>query len=172
VSESIISRFKTKTGGDYVTRNGRRIKVETLEPRTPARKKREPFAPTWVKYPAEWAKRLKGQRGAVHDLAHYILQRDFECRAKRFGEIILSTAATGIHRATRGKAVMTLIRLGLIEAEQCGNQTFKVTRLFFIPTPASPNRDAKQVSRLQTETQGPSSILSSSIGNNKEESTK
>jgi len=131
VSAFDLNRFKTKTYD--TTSDGRRIEVGTIKPKAPARKKREPFASPWVQTPAEWIKRLRGQSGAVHDLANYILERDFECWAKISGEIILSTKATGLPSTTRCAAVKVLVDLGLIEAERCGNQAYRVTRLFFLP---------------------------------------
>jgi hypothetical protein len=146
MSEFDLNKFKTKPRPvGHMVRDGKRIEIEELVSDTPAPEKRKKFEPPWTQFPAEWAKRLRGQSGSVHDLAHYILQREFECRQKRFGEIILSTAATKMSRTTRGKAVMALVMLGLIEAEQCGNQTFRVTHLLFLPPPsASRKRNANQ----------------------------
>jgi hypothetical protein len=132
MSEFSLDRYKSKAGAQYEMREGKRIEVETLPPKTPAREKRARFE-AWAQTPAEWIKRLKGQSGAAHDLANYILQRDFECWVKKSGDIILSTAATGIPGTTRRKAVKVLTDAGLIAVEQYGKQAFKVTRLFFLP---------------------------------------
>ena len=82
-----LDKFKSKPAG-HVIRGGKRIEVETLEPKK-APKRRKPFKVRWVKTPTEWIRRLKGKGGAAHELALYILERDFECKQKG-GEIILS----------------------------------------------------------------------------------
>jgi hypothetical protein len=129
-----IDKFKSKPAG-HVIRSGKRIEVETLEPKK-APKKRKPFKVRWVKTPTEWIRRLKGKGGAAHELALYVLERDFECKHKG-GEIILSTTATGLPRQTRADAVKILVDLGLIAVEQHGNQAAKVTHLFFLSTKGS-----------------------------------
>ena len=126
-----LDKFKSKPAG-HVVRDGKRIEVETLEPKK-APKRRKPFKVRWVKTPTEWARRLRGKGGAAHELALYVLERDFECKQKG-GEIILSTTATGLPRQTRTRAVKILVDLGLIAVEQRGNRAIKVTHLFFLPT--------------------------------------
>jgi hypothetical protein len=126
-----LDKFKSKPAG-HVIRDGKRIEVETLEPKK-APKRRKPFKVRWVKTSTEWIRRLRGQGGVAHELALYVLERDFECKQKG-GEIILSTTATGLQRMTRIRAVKVLVDLGLIGVEQHGNQAAKVTHLFFLPT--------------------------------------
>ena len=126
-----LDKFKSKPAG-HVVRGGKRIEVETLEPKK-APKRRKPFKVRWVKTPTEWARRLRGKGGAAHELALYVLERDFECKQKG-GEIILSTTATGLQRMARARAVKILVNLGLIGIEQLGNQAAKVIHLFFLPT--------------------------------------
>ena len=126
-----LDKFKSKPAG-HVIRGGKRIEVETLEPKK-APKRRKPFKVRWVKTPTEWIQRLKGEGGAAHELALYVLERDFECKHKG-GEIILSTTATGLPRQTRAHTIKILVDLGLIAVEQRGNQAIKVTHLFFLPT--------------------------------------
>jgi hypothetical protein len=126
-----LEKFKSKPAG-HVIRDGKRIELETLEPKK-APKRRKPFEVQWVKTPTEWIRRLRGQSGGAYQLALYALKRDFECKQKG-GEIILSTAATGLQRMTRARAVKTLVDLGLIAVKQHGNRAIKVTHLFFLPT--------------------------------------
>ena len=132
-----LDKFKSKPAG-HVIRDGKRIELETLEPKK-APKRRKPFKVRWVKTPTEWTRRLKGKGGAAHELALYVLERDFE-RKHKGGEIILSTTATGLPRQTRAHAVKVLVDLGLIEVEQHGNQAIKVTHLFFLPAGRSASR--------------------------------
>ena len=91
------------------------------------------MAPCHEKLWREWIQRLKGKGGAAHELALYVLERDFECKHKG-GEIILSTTATGLPRQTRAHTIKILVDLGLIAVEQHGNQAAKVTHLFFLST--------------------------------------
>jgi hypothetical protein len=125
-----LDKFKSKPAG-HVIRDGKRIEVGTLEPKK-APKRRKPFEVQWVKTPTEWIRRLRGQSGGAYQLALYVLKRDFE-RKHKGGEIILSTAATGLPRQTRTRAVKILVDLGLIGVEQHGSQAVKVTHLFFLP---------------------------------------
>ena len=129
-----LDKFKSKSAG-HVIRDGKRIELETLEPKK-APKRRKPFKAQWVKTPTEWIRRLKGKGGAAHELALYILEREFECKQKG-GEIILSTTATGLQRMARIRAVKILVDLGLIGVKQHGNRAIKVTHLFFLPTERS-----------------------------------
>ena len=64
-----LDKFKSKPAG-HVVRGGKRIEVETLEPKK-APKRRKPFKVRWVKTPTEWIRRLKGKSGAAHELALY-----------------------------------------------------------------------------------------------------
>jgi hypothetical protein len=113
----------------YVTRHGRRIAVETLEPRASLKKKRKPFKARWVKFPLRWVEALRQSKSvATHRLAHTILLEAFK-REQVGGEIILSSAVTGMARNTKMKAVKELVELGLIEIEQDGKQASKVIYL-------------------------------------------
>jgi hypothetical protein len=114
----------------YVDRNGKRIAVDTFDPATPA-KKRKPFEAQFVKLPAFWIVRLERSNSpGTFKLAHRILKEAFK-RRYLGGELVLSTEATGLSRKVRYRAAKELVRLGLIEIEQNGNQAVRVTNLLF-----------------------------------------
>jgi hypothetical protein len=58
-------------------------------------------------------------------LAHVILREAFK-RQHVGGEIVLSTATTGLSRQVRARAVNELRELRLIKTEQNGNQAVRV----------------------------------------------
>jgi hypothetical protein len=113
----------------YVERHGERIPVDTIKTSTPAKKKRKPFAPSFVKLPSYWIERLaRSDSPGTFKLAHWILKEWFR-RQYVGGEIVLSTEATGLPREVRRRAVKELLQLGLIETEQNGNQAIRVTSI-------------------------------------------
>jgi hypothetical protein len=112
----------------YVYRNGKRIAVDTTNT-TAIATKREPFQVHFVKLSNYWMERLERSKSpGTFKLAHRILREDFK-RQCRGGEIILSTAATGLSRKVRFRAVAELVELGLIEIQQNGNQAVRVTNI-------------------------------------------
>ena len=112
-----------------ILRDGRWIAIDTINPATPARKKRKPFEVSFVKLPKFWIDQLRHARKlSTVTLAHVILHEAFK-RQHVGGEIVLSTKATGLSRQVRARAVNELRELGLIETEQNGNQAVRVTLL-------------------------------------------
>ena len=109
----------------HVYRHGRRIAVDTLNTSTPI-KKRKPFAGRFVMLSDFWIEQLqKSNNPGTFKLAHRILKEAFR-RQHLGGEIVLSTAATGLSRKVRFVAVKELVGLGLIEVEQSGNRATRV----------------------------------------------
>jgi hypothetical protein len=109
-------------------RHGEKIAVNTINTATPA-KKRKPFEVRWVKLSDYWIERLRHARKvSTVILAHVILREEFK-RQYGGGEIVLSTAVTGLSRHRKARAVRELVDLGLIEIEQKGNQAIRVTNL-------------------------------------------
>jgi hypothetical protein len=83
----------------------------------------------FVKVPAKWIERLERSKSpGTFKLAHRILREAFK-REYVGGEIVLTTEATGLSRKVRSKAIKELVRLGLIEIEQKGNQAIRVTKV-------------------------------------------
>jgi hypothetical protein len=91
--------------------------------------RRKPFQAQWVRFPLSWRAALRQTRSinAVH-LAIEILFAEFR-RQHTGGEIVLSEAVTGLPHPPRGRAVRTLVKLGLIEVEQYGRQAPRVTKV-------------------------------------------
>jgi hypothetical protein len=109
----------------HVYRHGRRIVVDTLNTGTPI-KKRKPFAVRFVKLPDYWIEQLqKSNNPGSFKLAHRILKEAIK-RSYLGGEIVLSTEVTRLSRKVRCRAVKELVKLGLIEIEQNGNQATRV----------------------------------------------
>jgi hypothetical protein len=109
----------------YVHRHGKRIAVDTLITGTPTRR-RKPFAVRFVKLPDYWIEKLQQSNNpGTLKLALRILKEAFK-RQYLGGEIVLSTEVTRLSRKVRLKAVKELVKLGLIEIEQTGNQATRV----------------------------------------------
>jgi hypothetical protein len=112
----------------YVYRNGKRIAVDIANT-TAIATRRKPFEVHFVKLPNYWMERLERSKSpGTFKLAHRILKEDFK-RQYVGGEIILSTAATGLSRKVRSRAVTELVELGLIEIQRNGNQAVRVTNI-------------------------------------------
>lgn len=109
---------------DYVIRQGRKIAVVAFN--TPPAAKRKRFQTEWVKLPRLWIERLRGASSPAYGLALYILSEEFK-RRHIGGDIVLSTASTGIDRRRRPAAVRELVDRGLILVEQQGHQASRVT---------------------------------------------
>jgi hypothetical protein len=119
----------------FVMRNGERIETYTLvmpsssKARGGVRKASPKFEVQFVKVPIYWVKQLsRANNPSTFKLAYYILGRAHECKYCG-GEIILSTEATRIPRATRVRAVRELVKLGLIEIQYSGRQAVRVTNI-------------------------------------------
>jgi hypothetical protein len=92
--------------------------------------RRKHFQAQWVRFPLSWLVALRGTRsGYVWQLAAEILFAEFRRQQRTEGEIVLSEAATGLPHSSRPRAIQQLVRLGLIEVEQCGRQAQRVTRV-------------------------------------------
>ena len=110
---------------NYVYRDGKKIAVDTINTLTTAQR-RKPFEVSFVKLPAYWIERLeRSNNPGTFKLAHRILKEVFKRRYVG-GDIVLSTEVTGLSRKVRCRAVKELVRLGLIEIEQNGNQAVRV----------------------------------------------
>ena len=110
---------------NYVYRDGKKIAVDTINTLATAQR-RKPFEVSFVKLPACWIERLEGSNNpGTFKLAHRILKEAFKRRYVG-GDIVLSTEVTGLSRKVRCRAVKELVRLGLIEIEQNGNQAVRV----------------------------------------------
>jgi hypothetical protein len=113
--------------------HGKYIEVETLDPppNKSGRIKRKPFEIDWVKLPNFWIEQLEQSRcPGTYKLAMRILREDFK-RQYIGGELVLSTAVTGVPRATRYSAIREMVELGLIRIKQEGNKAVRVTTLLF-----------------------------------------
>jgi hypothetical protein len=131
-----FNKFRSnKPATSYVTAHGKRIAVETLPSKTPAPGRRKPFKVEWVKLPYYWIERLDRSKSAnTFKLANHILREAYK-REQIGGDIILSTEVTGLPRQSRSRAIKEMVKLKLIEVEQCGNRAFRVTRLLGMPRP-------------------------------------
>jgi len=95
----------------------------------PKRKQeRKSFETKWVRLTRKWREVLRGASGATWDLAVYVLFEEHR-RQHIGGEVILSTAATGLPHNTRKRATKTLVDSGLIEIEQVGRRAPRVTKV-------------------------------------------
>ncbi len=113
---------------NYVCRHGKKVFVNNMCP-TATVVERKHFEAQFVKLPAKWIKQLETSKApGTFKLAHQILRESFKCQ-QRGGEIVLSTEVTRLSRKVRSKAVRELVRLGLIEMTQRGNQAVRVTRI-------------------------------------------
>jgi hypothetical protein len=93
--------------------------------------KRKPFKINFVKLPGYWIERLKHARHlATFRLAHHILREDHKQKYGGGGDIVLSTASTGLPRTTRWLATKEMVGLGLIQVQQDGRQAVRVTKVF------------------------------------------
>jgi hypothetical protein len=114
----------------FVTRHGRRIAVKTLDTGHHPKPRLKPFEAQFVKVPRWWVEALRHRCGSTHHLALVILAEAFK-RKNIGGEVVLSSETTGMPRMTRARAARELVRLGLIEVRQEGNQAVKVTHIYY-----------------------------------------
>ena len=88
------------------------------------------FKTQWVKVSERWVKALQlSDSVSTYRLALIILSEAFK-REQIGGEIVLSTAVTGMSRATRGRAIRKLVELRLIKVEQRGNMAVRVSYIY------------------------------------------
>lgn len=111
----------------YVIRKGERIEVEDVTPPP----KRKPFQVEFTRVPAYWTKALRGAAGSTYQLAHAILDADFERKQKhQGGGVVLSQKVTGLSHTSRARATQVLVELGLIEVDTpSGKCAPRVTKL-------------------------------------------
>ena len=120
-----------KTEQVWDKKHQRWIKVGYLDDPPPEtrRTKRKPFKIDFVKLPGYWIEQLeRSRRVGPYKLAHRILKEAFK-QQHRGGEVVLSTAVTGMPRATRHDAVKVIVELGLIRIKQEGRGAVIVTEL-------------------------------------------
>ena len=123
-----LGKFKSKPGG-YVVRDGKRIELDALEPKTPTRKKRARFKATWARLPGYWSDQLEQARGmTTYRLAHRVLHEVFK-RQVVGGSVILSAEVTGLGHTSRRRAIEDMLRLQLFNITQQGKRAAVVTEL-------------------------------------------
>src|SRR5262249_24221201 len=105
-------------------RHGRRIEIiDRNEPDPEPKKRRKPFEPLFVKVPRHWVSGLGQSKSAsTYQLALLILWQGTK-------EVVLSTAATGMRRETKGRAARELAELGLIRLKGKGTKALRATIL-------------------------------------------
>ena len=110
----------------YITRDGRRIAVETLDTGIIPKTKRKPFKAQFVMLPLHWAETLRRSKSvSTYQLAHVILFEAFK-RKHVGGEVVLSSGVVSMHRNTRRRAVKELAELGLIKIVRNGSHALRV----------------------------------------------
>ena len=123
-----LGKFKSKPGG-HVIRDGKRIELDTLEHKTPARKKGAPFKAPWARLTKHWSDQLEQSRGmATYRLAHRVLHEVFK-RQVIGGSVILSAEVTGLQHTSRRRAIEDMLRLQLFSIAQQGKRAAVVTEL-------------------------------------------
>jgi hypothetical protein len=132
----------------YVMRQGRRIKVATVnpdpDPGSNPRKRRRPFEPMWVKLPRHWITGLKRSKSAhTYELAHLILWEAFKDK-RGTGEVILSTEVTGMSRVTKRRAAEELVELGLIRLKKEGTRALRVRVIPYRDSYGEPRKQDKK----------------------------
>ena len=84
------------------------------------------FEPRWAKVDRRWRKALRGCAGSTYELAITILFEEYRCRYTG-GEIVLSSAVTGMPHGTRTRAANELAQLGLFRVTRSGNHALRVS---------------------------------------------
>jgi hypothetical protein len=106
--------------------------VETIAEPTPRRKKRTSFKPRFAQVPIYWVTQLeKHNSAALYQLAHRVLLEAHK-RKQLGGEIILSTAVTGLPRQTRARTIKLMVGAEMIKISQHGNQAARVIKLLHV----------------------------------------
>jgi hypothetical protein len=112
---------------NYIIRHGRRIEVVTIDRGITPKPARKPFRARWVKVPTWWIHTLKQSRSvSTYELALTILHEAFK-RQHVGGEIVLSSAVTGMPSNTKMRAARELADLGLIELDQADKRAVRVS---------------------------------------------
>ena len=131
MTESVLDKFKTKPA-DHIVRDGKRIELNELVPKRPARKKREPFVPHFTQLPEFWGTELeKLKSAATWHLAHRTLREAYIQKHAHHPEpVVLSKRMTGLAPTSRQRATKNMLQLKLFSIEQIGKQAPVVTKLF------------------------------------------
>jgi hypothetical protein len=129
--ESILDKFKTKPAGYTVRDDGKRIELDELVPKRPARKKRELFKTHFTRLPEFWRTELEKLKSATTwHLAHRILREAHIQKHTHHPEpVVLSKKMTGLARTSRCRAANNMVRQGLIRVKQDGYHAAIVTEL-------------------------------------------
>jgi hypothetical protein len=100
---------------ETITRHGRTFTVHTLNPETP--RKRSARAVEFVKLPAVWANKLRGQNGRVYEVAIQLLFLNFKSYKRSFKLTNLAVERLTMSRWAKLRALKKLEQLGLISVE-------------------------------------------------------
>jgi hypothetical protein len=98
---------------------------------TKAKSKRQAFEPKWVKFPTRWMRALRKSTSVrTYQLAVVILVE--ELKQRPLGrEVVLTSQVTGMPRSSSRRATTDLVKLGLIEVQQEGQQAVRVLRVHY-----------------------------------------
>lgn len=98
---------------------------------TKAKPKRPAFEPKWIKFPLRWVRALRKSASAqTHQLAAVILVEELKQRPMG-REVVLTLQTTGMSRSSRRRATAELVKLGLIEVQQEGQQAVRVLKVHY-----------------------------------------
>jgi hypothetical protein len=118
---------------------------------SPKKRKRTPFKVQWVKLPLRWVEVLRRSKSAnTKQLALEILFEAFK-REHVGGEIVLSSAVTGMRRYAKARAAKELVELGLIETEQEGNEALRVSYISITTKKNRRRREEEKKRRREEE---------------------
>jgi hypothetical protein len=129
---SKLDQFRSSSGRVWGEKHQKHIEVERLDdpPSVKARPQHKEFKIKFVQVPSYWMEQLEQARHiATYKLALNILCQEHKRKHGRCDEIILSSAVTGLPRATRYDAIKELVKLGLIHTEQTSRNAIRVVEL-------------------------------------------
>jgi hypothetical protein len=127
---SKLDQFHSSSGRVWDEKHQKHINVETLTPRVQKRPRPKQFEVKFVRVSHYWMEQLgRARHIATYKLALNILRQDHERTYGCRDEIVLSSTATGLPRATRHDAIKELVTLGLIRTEQMGHGAVRVVEL-------------------------------------------
>ena len=101
---------------EYVIRKGRRIEVETIEPKAPVKPSKSHF----VQVPIRWVEQLQAARCiGSYRLAHHLLFQHWKSSGTpvKLSNVALAKLGIGSHK-TKRRALLELERLKLISIER------------------------------------------------------
>jgi hypothetical protein len=113
---------------EYVVRNGRRIEVEILAPKTAVQPKRS-HQGLFVRVPLAWVERLRAARCiGSYRLAHHLLFQHWKSNGATIKLSNTILAKLGIRSLKmKGQALLELERFGLISVERLPKKSPIVT---------------------------------------------